>query len=99
MFVVFDGEYKVGEFIVIDGWRGSVVEIGIRTTKIMDEGGNIMYINNTIRAVINQSQEPSVIKCELPVYGVDALERIEAQIKAYMPRIGDRIPLIEDGPY
>jgi small conductance mechanosensitive channel len=100
MFIVFDGEYKVGDFIVIDGWRGSVMEIGIRTTKIIDEGGNIKYINNNnIKAVVNQSQELSVVKCELGIYYDENLENVELKIKEYMPRIKDKIPYIVDGPY
>jgi len=100
MFIVFDGEYKVGDFIVVDGWRGQVMEIGIRTTKIKDEGGNIKYINNnTIHAVVNQSQDLSVIKCELGIYYDENLESVELRIRDYLPIIKDRIPLIVEGPY
>ena len=100
LFIVFDGEFKVGDFIVVDGWRGSVMEIGIRTTKIQDEGGNIKYLNNnTISAVVNQSQELSVIRCELPINYADDLERVELMIRDYMPKIKDKIPYIVEGPY
>ncbi len=100
LFIVFDGEFKVGDFIVVDGWRGSVMEIGIRTTKIQDEGGNIKYLNNnTISAVVNQSQELSVIRCELPINYADDLERVELLIRDYMPKIKDKIPYIVEGPY
>ena len=100
MFIVFDGEYKVGDFIVIDGWRGQVMEIGIRTTKFKDEGGNIKYVNNnSIHAVVNQSQELSVIKCELAIFYDENLENVELKIKQYLPKIKDKIPLIVQGPY
>jgi small conductance mechanosensitive channel len=100
MFIVFDGEYKVGDFIVVDGWRGSVMEIGIRTTKIKDEGGNIKYINNnTIKAVVNQSQDLSVVKTELCIFYDENLENVELKIKEYLPKIKDKIPYIVDGPY
>lgn len=100
MFIVFDGEYKVGDFIVIDNWRGQVMEIGIRTTKIKDEGGNIKYINNnTINSVINQSQDLSVITTELCIFYDENLENVELKIREYLPRIKDRIPYIVDGPY
>ena len=100
LFIVFDGEYKVGDIIVVDGWRGNVMEIGIRTTKFIDEGGNIKYINNsTIKAVVNQSQELSVIRCELSIFYDEDLEGVELRIKEYLPRIKDKIPFIVEGPY
>ncbi len=100
MFIVFDGQYKVGDFIVIDGWRGSVMEIGIRTTKIKDEGGNIKYVNNnTIKAVVNQSQDLSVVKCELSIFYDENLESVELRIQEYLPKLVDKIPYIKEGPY
>ena len=76
------------------------MEIGIRTTKIKDEGGNIKYINNnTIKAVVNQSQDLSVVKTELCIFYDDDLERIELKIKEYLPKIKDKIPYIVEGPY
>ena len=100
MFIVFDGQYRVGDFIVIDGWRGQVMEIGIRTTKIRDEGGNIKYVNNNeIKAVVNQSQDLSVVKCELCIFYDENLENVELKIKKYLPKIKDKIPYIVDGPY
>ena len=100
MFIVFDGQYRVGDFIVIDGWRGQVMEIGIRTTKIRDEGGNIKYVNNNeIKAVVNQSQDLSVVKCELCIFYDENLENVELKIKQYLPKIKDKIPYIVDGPY
>ena len=100
LFIVFDGEYKVGDIIVVDGWRGTVLEISMRTTKIIDAGGNIKYINNsTIRSVVNQSQELSVITAELSIFYDDDLERVELLISEYLPKIKGKIPYIVEGPY
>ena len=100
LFIVFDGEYKVGDIIVVDGWRGNVMEIGIRVTKFIDEGGNIKYLNNsTIKAVVNASQELSVVRCELNIFYDEDLESVELKIKRYLPRIKDRVPYIVEGPY
>ena len=30
IFIVFEGEFQVGDIVIIDGWRGEVKEIGIR---------------------------------------------------------------------
>ena len=32
IFIVFEGEFQVGDIVIIDGWRGEVREIGMRTT-------------------------------------------------------------------
>lgn len=100
LFIVFDGEYKVGDIITVDGWRGNVMEIGIRTTKFIDEGGNIKYLNNsTIKAVVNQSQELSVIRSELCIFYDEDLEAVELKIKEYLPRIRGKIPYVVRGPF
>ena len=46
MFIVFEHIFEVGDIIVVDGFRGMVIEIGIRTTRLEDTGGNIKIINN-----------------------------------------------------
>ena len=48
MFIVFENEYIVGEIITIGDFRGTVTEIGIRATKILDAAGNIKIINNSL---------------------------------------------------
>ena len=56
IFMVFEGEFQVGDIVIINDWRGTVQEIGIRTTKIVDAGGNINIVNNSeITMVINQT--------------------------------------------
>ena len=56
IFMVFEGTFQVGDIVIINDWRGTVQEIGIRTTKIVDAGGNINIVNNSeITMVINQT--------------------------------------------
>ena len=82
MFIVFEDEYEVGDIIVLDGWRGTVVEIGIRTTKIQDAGGNIKIVNNSeIKAVINQTKDNSTAKCYLCINYEEDLDHVEAVIQ------------------
>ena len=100
MFIVFEGDYQVGDIIVVDDWRGTVEEIGIRTTKLIDAGGNRKIINNSdIRSLVNQTQELSLAKCVIGTEYGDSLERIEAVIKENLPVMREHIPAITDGPY
>ena len=81
LFIVFEDEYEVGDIIVLDGWRGTVIEIGIRTTKIQDAGGNIKIVNNSeIKAVINQTKENSTAKCYLNINYEEDLDKVEEVI-------------------
>lgn len=78
LFIVFEEEYEVGDIIVLDGYRGTVIEVGIRTTKIQDAGGNIKIVNNSeIKAVINQTKDNSVAKCYLNVNYEEDLDKVQ----------------------
>ena len=100
IFIVCEGDILVGDVVVIDGMRGTVQEIGIRTTKVIDGGGNIKIINNSeIKSVINQSKELSVAKCTVGVEYGDSLEEIEKIIAEELPEFGKSIPDVEEGPF
>lgn len=50
----------MGDIITIDGFRGTVSAIGIRTTSLMNAGDNIKIINNfDIRTLTNLSEVDS----------------------------------------
>jgi len=100
VFIVFEGEYQVGDIVIIDGWRGTVDEIGIRTTKIIDWQGNIKIINNSaIASIINQSKELSVTTCVVAIDYRESIPRVELIIKNNLDKIRAAIPEIVDGPY
>ncbi len=87
LFIVFENEFNVGDIITIDGFRGTVVSIGIRTTKL-EALGNIKIINNSdIRGVLNQTVMPSTAKALIDVEYGDSLSRIDEVIKAKLPEI------------
>ena len=100
MFLVFENEYNVGEIITVGDFRGTVTEIGIRSTKILDAAGNIKIINNSdISNVINMSRELSlaIVDCEFP-YDVP-IEVIEGLLKDNFDDFREKIPAIMEGPY
>lgn len=100
MFIIFENEFNSGETISIDGFRGKVMEIGIRSTKLLDAAGNIKIINHSnIVNVVNLSRELSlaVVDCDFP-YDVP-IEHIERLFENNFEGIKDRIPAIVEGPY
>lgn len=100
IFIIFENEYNVGEIISIDDFRGTVIEIGIRSTKLLDCAGNIKIINNgNIGDIVNLSRELSlaIADCDFP-YDVP-IEKIENIINKNLNKIKEKIPAIVDGPY
>lgn len=91
VFMLFENEYNVGDIIEVDGFRGRVQEIGIRTLSLVDSGGNIRIINNSdVKNVINRSDISSVAICDVAVsYDAD-LEEVEKKLEAILADIGTR---------
>ena len=88
IFIIFEGQYHVGDIIVLDGFRGVVRRIGVRTTCIEDTGGNLKIVNNSdIRNMQNRSRNASVAICDLCIsYDADIRE-VEKIIAATLPMI------------
>ncbi|MBO4361053.1 MAG: mechanosensitive ion channel family protein [Eubacteriaceae bacterium] len=83
LFIIFEGKYSIGDVIILDDFRGTVREIGVRTTTIEDVGHNLKVVNNSdIRNFQNRSRNSSVASCVVGVsYSTDlkALEKIMAE--------------------
>ena len=84
LFIVFENSFNVGDIITVDGFRGEVVEIGIRTTKLKAVGNVKIFNNNSIQGVLNQSLEPSLVKTLIDVEYGDRLPEIERIIKEHV---------------
>ena len=100
IFIVFEGEFQVGDIVIIDGWRGEVTEIGMRTTKLIDAGYNVKIVNNSeIKTIINQTQELSLAKAYVSIgYGA-RLEKVESIIADNLESFKQKIPAIVEGPF
>ena len=57
-FILFEDQYRVGDKVTIGTFVGTVSEIGLRTTKIVNEEKDLCFIpNGEIKLVINHSRE------------------------------------------
>lgn len=100
LFIIFESEFRVGDIVQIGDWRGTVVEIGIRTTKIEESSGNMKVINNSgISGVVNMTRQYSFVSRNFGVEYGESLERVEYILQQELPLIKDRIPEIKKGPF
>jgi moderate conductance mechanosensitive channel len=71
--MIFEDQYGVGDVIDVGLAEGTVIEVGLRVTKLRDANGEIWYVRNgSIERVGNQSQGWSRAVVDVPVhYGTD----------------------------
>ena len=97
--IVFEGEFQVGDIIEIGGYRGTVLEIGVRSTKILGQGGNIKVIGNQdVKNVINMTQLNSWYPSEITISSDNSIDELEEMLSRELPGIGKRHPEIVSGP-
>ncbi len=100
VFIVFEGEFRVGDIVTVGDFRGNVLEIGLRTTKIQDTSKNIKVFNNSsLSGIINMTKEASFAGVDVGIEYGESIERVEAILKEELPKIRKRIRTIMDGPY
>ena len=84
LFIVFENEFNVGDWITVGDFRGQVISIGIRTTKLEALGNIKILNNNSIQGVLNHTVKPSVAKTLIDIeYGAD-LPKIEKVIRDHL---------------
>lgn len=100
LFIVFDDYFAVGDTVIIDGFRGKIIDVGLKTTKLQDFGGNIKSItNSSIVTVVNMSRLRSVVSVTLSVSYNEDVERVEAIILKEIEELKNSVPNIIDGPW
>ncbi len=92
LFIIFEGAYKIGDFVRVGEWGGIVQEIGLRYTKIAYFSETKIFNNSSIRDVINSDGKMAkeVLKIPIP-YEVDLLT-VEKLIERELPRMSESIP-------
>ncbi len=88
LFILVDNQYNVGDIIEVGGFRGTVSDIGIRTTSVTDPGGNVKIINNSdMKNILNRSDKNSKAVAVFPVpYDTD-IPALEEKIPAMLQSI------------
>lgn len=88
MFILIDNQYNVGDIIEVDGFRGTVTEINVRSTVLTDVGGNIKIINNSdMKNVLNRSDNFSKSVSDFAIPYETDLEELEKKIPDLLEEI------------
>ena len=88
-FMLFENQYNVGDIVEVGGFRGTVTDIGIRTTSITDPGGNVKIINNSnMKDILNRSDHAS-----------RSVADIQIPYETDLPAFEEKLPEILKGIY
>lgn len=81
VFMLFENQCNVGDIVEINGFRGTVQEIGIRTTSVVDTGGNVRIINNSeMKSILNRSDNASKSVSDIGIPCETDLEALEQKL-------------------
>jgi small conductance mechanosensitive channel len=96
---IFEGEYQVGDIVNINGYRGMVEDIGVRSTRVVGRGGNErIFSNKDINNVINLTKMNSWVAITIRVDVTYPLQDVEAILAQKLPEIGENCKYIINGP-
>lgn len=76
--IIFENAYAVGDIITVGDFKGKVIGLGLKTTKIQSMTGEIKFISNSyITEVINHSLDDSYEFIDIPISYEEKIEKIE----------------------
>jgi len=100
LFLIFEDNLQVGDIITIDGFRGEIEEVGIRTTRLTSIGGDVMVINNSrFVKFVNMSMHRSFAVCDLNIGYGENIQKVEELVLGHLEKIADKFAAITDGPF
>lgn len=88
IFIIFDNEYAVGDIVEINGFKGEVIALGLKTTKIKAYTGEVKALSNSsFTEVINFSLNHTNLVLNLPVSYDTKIDELEKVLNKLIPKI------------
>ena len=99
LFLIFEGNIRVGDFIKFKDFQGEVTEIGARVSIIKRYNSKLVVNNSDLRQYYRLSDELGTIPVEINVGAEEDIERIRKLIEGSAEWYRSRIPTLKGGPY
>lgn len=94
--IVLEGQYRVGDIIEINNFKGEVIYLGLKSTKIKAATGEIMIMSNhLITDVINYSLSDSLAIVDIDVAYESDLEKVEKVLNKLCGRLSKELPKLK----
>lgn len=90
--IITENQYKIGDIVTINGFKGEILSLGMKTTKMKDYNGDIRFISNgTITEVINHSINNSRAIIELSVNYDEDVDKVEKVLNNLFNKLNNEI--------
>lgn len=77
IFIISENQYRVGDIITVDGASGKVEKIGVRSTALRDQDGNVHYFpNGMVQHVINKTMDYSFARFSISAPATADLDKM-----------------------
>jgi len=88
IFTVFDNAYAIGDWIMVDNFKGEVISMGLKTTKIKANTGEVMILaNSTLTKVINYNLSNPKLYIKIPFSYEEKIEKVEKVLEKVLEEI------------
>lgn len=95
MYIILENQYAVGDVVSIGDFKGEVLSLGLRTTRIKSYTGEIKIIaNRNIMEVINHSLEMSLAIVNIPISYNENIDKVQQILDELCRRIKKENSLI-----
>ena len=92
IFILFEGNFKVGDMLVVDGKWFWVKSIGVRTTTLEAWGEKKVINNSQMSGVLNIQRANTHVDCDIMIDNRYDLDRIEEILNRELPSLKDNYP-------
>lgn len=97
--IIFESYYDIGDVVEIKGFKGRVIDIGLKSTKLINWKNEIkIFTNGDIKDVTNFSKNPSVGVVEIGISYSENLDRVISLLEENLVTIKDLFPQVIEGP-
>jgi len=94
--IVIEGQYRVGDTVQINGFKGEVINVGLKSTKLKAYTGEIMILaNHLITDVINYNLSDSLALIDIDVSYESNIEIVEKVLTNLCERLSNELPYLK----
>lgn len=95
--IIAESQFAIGELVEINGFKGEVISLGLKTTRLKALSGEIKIISNrNISEVINYSLNKTLLTINVNVSYEDDNEKVEEILENFVKELPNLVPEIDD---